>query len=301
MYGQLENYIEHLMRKERCRSTVNQYRRDISAFIGEIRSMSSNGYITKEMVIEYKMKLCERYRISSVNTKLAAINEFLEYTGRGDLKVKTMRVQRRAYCSGEKELTKREYLSMIDQAIAQGDERMSMLMQTLGGTGIRISELKYITVEAVKKGEANIWLKGKNRTVLIAGRLKKRLQSYIRRKRLTCGPIFVTRGRRPLDRSNIWKMMKRLGEKVGASREKVFPHNVRHLFARCFYEEDKDIAKLADVLGHSNIDTTRIYIMTSGCEHRRKIELRDRCCTAQFSVLCGTRRIFYKYTQIHTV
>lgn len=272
MYGQLENYIEHLMRKERCRSTVNQYRRDISAFIGEIRSMSSNGYITKEMVIEYKMKLCERYRISSVNTKLAAINGFLEYTGRGDLKVKTMRVQRRAYCSGEKELTKREYLSMIDQAIAQGDERMSMLMQTLGGTGIRISELKYITVEAVEKGEANIWLKGKNRTVLIAGRLKKRLQSYIRRKRLTCGPIFVTRGRRPLDRSNIWKMMKRLGEKAGVSREKVFPHNVRHLFARCFYEEDKDIAKLADVLGHSNIDTTRIYIMTSGCEHRRKID-----------------------------
>ncbi len=273
MYGQLENYIEHLMRKERCRSTVNQYRRDISAFIGEIRSMSSNGYITKEMVIEYKMKLCERYRISSVNTKLAAINEFLEYTGRGDLKVKTMRVQRRAYCSGEKELTKREYLSMIDQAIAQGDERMSMLMQTLGGTGIRISELKYITVEAVKKGEANIWLKGKNRTVLIAGRLKKRLQSYIRRKRLTCGPIFVTRGRRPLDRSNIWKMMKRLGEKAGVSREKVFPHNVRHLFARCFYEEDKDIAKLADVLGHSNIDTTRIYRMTSGRDHRRRIEL----------------------------
>ena len=272
MYEQLESYIGYLTRKERSRATVNQYRRDISAFIIEMSRAAADGCVTKEAVIKYKMQLCERYRVSSVNTKLAAINGFLEYTGRRDLRVKTMRIQRRAYCPGEKELTKREYLSMIDQAIAQGDERMSLLMQTLGGTGIRVSELRYITVEAVEKGEASIWLKGKNRTVLIAGRLTKRLQSYIRREKLIGGPVFVTSGRKPLDRSNIWKMMKRLGEKAGVGKEKVFPHNVRHLFARCFYENDKDIAKLADVLGHSNIDTTRIYIMTSGYEHRRKID-----------------------------
>ena len=272
MYEQLEGYAAYLTEKERSRSTVNQYRRDVIAFISEMGGADAEERISKESVMEYKRKLCGMYRFSSVNAKLAAINGFLRYTGREEMCVKSMKIQRRAYCAAKKELTKQEYLKLVERAAAQGDERLSMLIQTLGGTGIRISELEYITVEAVKSGEASIWLKGKCRTVLIAGKLKKRLQEYIYRNKLTHGPVFVTRGEKPMDRSNIWKMLKRLGEKVGISGEKIFPHNVRHLFARCFYENDKDIAKLADVLGHSSIDTTRIYIMSSGYEHRRKID-----------------------------
>lgn len=161
---------------------------------------------------------------------------------------------------------------LVNTARKQGNEKLAMIIQTICGTGIRVSELQYITAEAVACGEAVVRLKGKTRIILIAGKLKKRLKTYMRQRRICTGPIFVTRNQRPLDRSNIWKMMKALCVKAGVVEKKVFPHNLRHLFAKCFYETDKDIAKLADILGHTNINTTRIYIITSSGEHSRKID-----------------------------
>ena len=265
----LDMYRTYLVERERSASTIRQYVRDVESFL---RETGDGGPMTKAKVIAYKEDLCGRYRISSVNTKLAAINSFLEFTGRSDMKVKCLKMQRRPYSPQEKELTKSEYLRLVDSAKRSGDERLALIVQTLGGTGIRVSELRYITVEAVRRGEAYVWLKGKNRVILIAGKLRKLLRGYISANGLVTGPVFVTRGRKPIDRSNVWKMLKRLGEKAGVEAAKIFPHNIRHLFARCFYEREKDIAKLADVLGHSSINTTRVYIITSGYEHRRMLD-----------------------------
>lgn len=265
----LNMYRTYLVERERSVSTIRQYIRDVERFL---RETGDCGPGTKAKVIAYKEDLCGRYRISSVNAKIAAINSFLEFTGRSDMKVKYLKVQRQLYCPRNKELTKSEYLRLLDFAKKSGDDRLYLMVQTLGGTGIRVSELRYITVEAVRKGEAYVWLKGKNRVILIAGKLRKLLRGYIASRGIVTGPVFVTRGRKPIDRSNIWKMLKRLGKHAGVEAAKIFPHNIRHLFARCFYEKEKDIAKLADVLGHSSIDTTRVYTATSGYEHRRMLD-----------------------------
>ena len=265
----LDMYKVYLEEKERCDSTIVQYLREAERFISEL---GDGEILTKAKVIAYKEKLCEQYRISSVNAKIAAVNSFLEYIGKSDIKVRCIRIQKQIYCSQKKELTRKDYLKLLRYAEKSGNERLSLILQTLGGTGIRVSELKYITVEAVERGEACILLKGKNRVILISGRLQKQLKHYITRKDIDAGPVFVTRNMKPLDRSNIWKMFKRLGERAGVENSKVVPHNIRHLFAKCFYDKEKDIAKLADVLGHSSINTTRIYIITSGYEHRRILD-----------------------------
>lgn len=265
----LEMYRAYLTEKERCDSTITQYIREARRFISETEDGKP---MTKAKVIEYKEKLCSQYKLSSVNAKIAAVNSLLEYSGNSEMKVRYIKMQKRAYCSQNKMLTKSEYLRLLNFANKGGDERLSLILQTLGNTGIRVSELRYITVEAVKRGEAYIWLKGKNRVILIAGKLQHNLKKYIVRGGITSGAVFVTRGNKPLDRSNIWKMLKRLSEKAGIDGRKVFPHNIRHMFARCFYQKEKDIAKLADVLGHSNINTTRIYIITSGREHLKIID-----------------------------
>jgi len=265
---QLESYLENLRNEEHSPATLRQYRRDILCFL----SFLKEGELTREVTLSYKEKLQQEYRPVSVNAKLSALNSFFSFLGRSELRLKFLKIQKSAYCPADKELSKAEYLRLVRAAKEKKNEKLTLLLQTICGTGIRVSEVKYITAEAVAQGEAVIQLKGKTRTVLLPKKLEKCLKDYMRRKKITNGPIFITRSGQPLDRSNIWKMMKALCQDAGVDKKKVFPHNLRHLFARCFYSIDKDIAKLADILGHSSIDTTRIYIISSGAEHRRCLD-----------------------------
>lgn len=266
--NKVTEYLSGLEREERSAATRKQYRRDILCFLSWLDSAA----LTKEAAVAYKRELEQACQPVSVNTKLSALNSFFTFLGRADLHVKLLKIQRKAYCPAEKELSKAEYLRLVKTAESRKNEKLSLLLQTICGTGIRVSEVRYITAEAVQRGEASIHLKGKNRTVLLPKQLQQRLRAYLRREKITAGPVFVTKTGRPLDRSNIWKLMKGLCKAAGVEEKKVFPHNLRHLFARCFYSLDKDIAKLADILGHSNINTTRIYIITSGREHRRRLD-----------------------------
>ena len=265
---QMEAYLIDLRDREHSRATVTQYRRDILSFFTFLDGRA----LTKETALSYKEQLEQTYRPVSVNAKISALNSYFSFIGRSDLKLRFLKIQKSAYCPAEKELSKAEYLRLINAAKEKKNEKLALLLQTVGGTGIRVSEIRYITAEAVCLGEAVIRLKGKTRRILLPKKLQKSLVGYMRRNQISSGPVFVTRSGRPLDRSNIWKMMKALCRDAGVDEGKVFPHNLRHLFARCFYSVDKDIAKLADILGHSSINTTRIYIITSGTEHRRRLD-----------------------------
>lgn len=265
---QIENYLNHLRNEERSLATINQYRRDILCFFAFLDTKE----LTKDATLHYKQELEQQYQPVSVNAKLSALNSFFSFIGRSNLRLKLLKIQKSAYCPTEKELSKAEYLRLVKAAEGNKNRKLALLMQTICGTGIRVSEVKYITAEAVSRGEAVIRLKGKTRMILIPKRLQKRLRDYMHREKIAAGPVFVTKTGRPLDRSNIWKMMKALCQDAGVNEKKVFPHNLRHLFARCFYSVDKDIAKLADILGHSSINTTRIYIITSGTEHRHRLD-----------------------------
>lgn len=266
--SQLENYLHHLEQEERSEATRIQYRRDISRFLVWAKDLPP----VKETVIRYKEQLQQQYRASSVNTKLAAINGYLAFLGRPDLKVRQLKIQRQAYCSQDRELTKAEYLRLVAAAKRTQDAQLSMLLQTICATGIRVSELPFITAEAVASGMAEIRLKGKNRIVLLPGKLCRILKDYLKRRNIRSGPVFVTRTGKPLDRWCVWKRMKALCASAEVDPRKVFPHNLRHLFARCFYASDKDLAKLADLLGHSDVNTTRIYIISTGAEHARRMD-----------------------------
>lgn len=229
--------------------------------------------VAKEAVIAYKNKLLsENYAARSINSMLASLNSLFSFLSWADCRVKSIKLQRQIYCPEEKEMTKAEYLRLVNTAKRKGNERLSLLIQTICGTGIRVSELQYITVEAVKCGEAVVSLKGKTRFVFIVRELQKKLLRYAAEQKISSGEIFITRTGKSMSRTNIWREMKNLCEQAGVNPQKVFPHNLRHLFARTFYGIEKDIAKLADILGHSNINTTRIYIITTGNEHRRRME-----------------------------
>lgn len=268
IHDKIKEYLAYLVKDEKSLATQKQYYREILRFFEYLNFQS----FTKEDVICYKEKLKNDYQPVSVNAKIAALNSFFTFTGQNECKVKQLKIQRRAFCLKEKELTKKEYLRLVNAAKQRKNDKLSLILQTICGTGIRVSELCFITVEAVKRGEAVVKLKGKNRMILIGGKLRKLLLSYSRREGIASGAVFITKSGKPLDRSNIWKMMKGLCEAAHVDSRKVFPHNLRHLFARCFYGIDKDIAKLADVLGHSSINTTRIYIISSGQEHRKQME-----------------------------
>lgn len=273
-YSFVEQYEKYLNREERSPATKKQYKREILRFLMYL----SGKTMTKELVISYKKQLIEQYQPASVNTKLAAINGFLKFIGCGNLRVKQLKIQRKPYCSSNKELTKEEYLRLLTTAKKEGEEKMWLILQTICGMGIRISELPFITAEAVREGEAVVNLKGKTRVLLLGGKLRQNLKKYMLANHITSGPVFVTKTGKPLDRSNIWKKMKRLCQKARVKKGKVFPHNLRHLFARTFYKESRDIVKLADVLGHSNINTTRLYIVSTGREHRRYIDAMGLVC-----------------------
>ncbi len=266
---QIAAFAVYLESEEKSKNTCDKYIRDVKAFsiyIGEAE-------ITKETVIVYKNKLLtDNYAARSINSMLASLNSLFSFLSWADCRVKSIKLQRQIYCPEEKEMTKAEYLRLVNTAKQKGNERLNLLIQTICGTGIRVSELQYITVEAVKCGEAVVSLKGKTRSVFIVRELQKKLLRYAAEQKISSGEIFITRTGKSMSRTNIWREMKNLCEQSGVNSKKVFPHNLRHLFARTFYGIEKDIAKLADILGHSSINTTRIYIITTGNEHRQRME-----------------------------
>jgi len=265
---EIKRFEAYLKEEERSAATIEKYIRDVRCFADYIGSAD----VCKQNVMEYKNKLGTSYAVSSANSMIAAMNAFLRFCGWQDLCVKQFKMQRQVYCPEEKELTRAEYIRLLDAAKKKHNERLNLIIQTICGTGIRVSELEYITVEALCKGEAVVNCKGKNRRIFIVPELKKKLLRYVKEQRIVSGAIFITRSGNPISRNNIWREMKNLCEQANVSPSKVFPHNLRHLFARTFYGIEKDIAKLADILGHASINTTRIYIVTTGAEHKRKME-----------------------------
>ena len=267
--NKISDFYKWLKSEEKSENTIEKYIRDVTAFMAYL----GDDVITKETVIAYKSKLiAENYAVRSINSMLASLNSLFAFLGWVDLKVKSIKLQRQIYCPEEKKLTKAEYLRLVNTAKQKGNERLNLLIQTICSTGIRVSELQYITVEAVKCGEAVVTLKGKTRTVFIVKELKQKLLRYARDQKISSGAIFITRSGKPMSRTNIWREMKSLCEQARVNPQKVFPHNLRHLFARTFYGIEKDIAKLADILGHSSINTTQIYTITTGNEHRQRME-----------------------------
>lgn len=263
---QLETFRKFLKREEYSRATVEKYMRDVRRFY-EFAGVET--VINKEIVIGFKEWLQDNYKVSSANSMIAAVNCFLSWMNLAAYRVKSLKHQRKLFCVRERELSMEEYRCVIEAAQKKGNCRLEMILQALGGTGIRISELPYITVEAVQRGFAVVSGKGKERSVFITGKLRQYLKKYYRKAGVTCGSIFVTRSGKPLNRSNLWREMKALCRRAGVSEKKIFPHNLRHLFARTYYKKRKDIVYLADILGHSSVETTRIYTISSGTEQER--------------------------------
>lgn len=253
----IKRFELYLYEEERSDNTIEKYMRDIRFF----REWLKGKGIDKSVVIEYKKELCKRYAIKSVNSMLSSINAFFLFMGWHDLKVKTLKIQRHIFADKSKELSKAEYERLLLAAKDKRNERIYYLMQTIASTGLRVSEIKYITCEAVRQGQAVIDCKGKIRQIFLPKKLCKMLKKYIKFRNIKSGSVFITRSGKPLDRCAIWKMLKDLCESAGVSQDKVFPHNFRHLFARTFYSLQKDIVRLADILGHSSVETTRIYTM----------------------------------------
>ena len=265
----MEKFKHFLLMEEKSDNTIEKYVRDAECFAEYIGCAE----VDKESVIMYKNKLIEKgYANSSINSIISSLNKLFSLLDWNDCKVKYIKEQRQMYCAAEKELTKSDYLRLVNTAKANGNTRLSLIIQTICATGIRVSELKYITVEAIQRGEAKVTLKGKTRRVFIVDKLRKKLLKYISKKHIKHGVVFVTKWGNPINRSNIWREMKNLCDQAGVNPNKVFPHNLRHLFARSFYKIEKDVAKLADILGHSSINTTRIYIVTTAREHRMRME-----------------------------
>lgn len=262
----LQNFKKRLQEEEKSALTVAKYFRDVGNFLHWLGKRP----LTKTEVLDFKVWLQERYKTASVNSMLSALNRYLTFIGRGELRVKFVRQQRESFCPEEKALTRQEYTRLLEAA--GPDARLCLLMQTICSTGIRVSEHRFITVEAVQQQKAVVRCKGKVRTVLLPRKLCKALSAYIRQNRIRSGSVFIGKNGKPLDRSMIWAQMKKLCRTAKVSAEKVFPHNLRHLFARMYYAMEKDIVRLADILGHSSVNTTRIYTKESCEAHRRQIE-----------------------------
>lgn len=266
---EMENqFIRYLIQEEKSSHTVEKYQRDLKKFVQFLGGQE----VTKDLVIEYKKSLSDRYAATSVNSMLASLNHFMQFAGWLEFKVKQIKLQRQVYCPEEKELTKEEYYRLVNTAKLMKKDRIGLIIQTICSTGIRISELIYITVDSVHTGVAYATCKGKSRQIFLPHKLRMLLMKYIRQNQIRQGPVFLTREGKPVNRSNVWKEMKALCASARVLAVKVFPHNLRHLFARAYYRMEKDISKLADLLGHSSINTTRIYIVSSGTEHKKQIE-----------------------------
>lgn len=264
----INNFKIYLYEEERSENTIEKYMRDIRFFCEWLQDRC----VDKSVVIEYKKELCKRYAVKSVNSILSSLNAFFVFMGWYDLKVKTLKIQRRIFADKSKELSKAEYERLLAAAKDKKNERLYYLMQTIASTGLRVSEIKYVTCEAVRQGQAVIVCKGKIRQIFLPKKLCQMLKTYIKSRNIKSGSVFITRSGKPLDRCAIWKMLKDLCESAGVSKDKVFPHNFRHLFARTFYSLQKDIVRLADILGHSSVETTRLYTMESGTEHIKQLQ-----------------------------
>ena len=269
MASQIDAFIQYLREEEREPGTVEKYLRDIRLFA----AWSGTRGVCKELSTGWKSYLKSlSYQPETINSKLSALNKFFAFLGWNDCRVKLLKIQHRLFRRADKDLTKEEYRRLLETAAGLGRERLTLLMETICATGIRVSEVKYITLGAVQNGHAEVALKGKIRTILLPGKLCRKLQKYAKKKKIVSGEIFLTRNGKGLSRRQIWAEMKALGGYAEVESSKVFPHNLRHLFARTFYRVYKDVAKLADVLGHSSIETTRIYLISTSVEHVRQLE-----------------------------
>ena len=269
---EVSRFKEYLLEEEKSTATIEKYLRDVRTFYLFLADKA----ISKGETMAYKEYLTEHYAPASVNSMLIALNCFLRFIGEADCCVRLLKIQRQIFCDQEKELSRQEYQRLVKAA---EDTRISYVLQTICGTGIRVSELQYITVEAVRNGKATVNCKNKTRVIFIPSPLQKLLKRYIKRQGLQSGSVFVTQNGKPLNRSNIWRDMKALCKQAGVSLQKVFPHNLRHLFARMFYSIDKDIVRLSDLLGHSSINTTRIYTMENGDQHRKQLDQVQKMLT----------------------
>ena len=271
----LTRFRQYLLREEREGSTIAKYVRDVGVFLEWLEGRECS----KENAIIWKEQLSARkYSPSSINAMLAAVNKLFRFLGFPEARVKYLRVQRKLFRQHERELTKEEYLRLTETAHSLGRERLGLLMEAICATGIRVSEVKYLTVEAARAGRADVSLKGKTRTILLPGKLCRKLLKYARKEKIASGEVFRTRSGKSLSRRQIWAEMKAICKRAGVAGSKVFPHNLRHLFARTFYRVYKDVARLADILGHCSIETTRIYLVSSGAEHARQLERLRLIC-----------------------
>ena len=265
----IQAYANNLRLEEKSAATIEKYLRDIRGFARWLGGRE----ITKEQTAAWKAYLVEQgYAPASVNAMLSALNGLLDFLGFADCRVKFLKLQRRMFRDDSRDLTRSDYDALTAAAKSQGKERLALLMETICATGIRVSEVRYITAEAVREGRTEIALKGKIRTILLPGKLCRKLEKYARQKKITSGELFLTRSGRPMSRKQIWAEMKGVCRAAGVAPSKVFPHNLRHLFARCFYRVSRDVAKLADVLGHSSIETNRIYLISTGAEYARTLD-----------------------------
>jgi len=264
----IHSFKEYLIEEEKSENTIEKYIRDITFFMVWLCGQE----VTKILALDYKKELCEKYALASVNASISSLNSFFAFTEWNDIRIKALKIQRQIFLSKDKELTKSEYERLLTAAKSKMNDRLYYLMQTICSTGIRVSELRYITTSAVHSGQAIINCKGKMRVVILPKELCKMLKGYIRKNNIKNGSVFVSRNGKPLDRSHIWKMLKSLCETAGVSKDKVYPHSFRHLFARTYYSLQKDIVRLADILGHSSVNTTRIYTMSTDEIHRRQIQ-----------------------------
>ena len=272
---QLVLFQQHLAGEEREQSTIEKYIREIRFF----QTWLTGRLVTTEIVASWKSYLrTEGYQPETINSKLSALNKFFKFVGWQEYRMKYLKIQRKLFRGTEKELTKAEYIRLLETANSGGKVRLALLIETICATGIRVSEVKYITAETIQAGRAEIALKGKIRTILLPGKLCRKLQKYARKQKITSGEIFLTRSGKGISRRQIWAEMKALCKKANVAPSKVFPHNLRHLFARTFYRACRDVAKLADVLGHSSIETTRIYLISTGVEHARQLERLGLIC-----------------------
>ncbi len=266
---QMTRFRLYLVHEERSPGTIEKYMRDVSSFAGWLAGRK----VTKELVTGWKEHLhAAGYAPSTVNAMLASAHCFFDLQGWADCRVKYLKIQRRLFRNSDRELTRGDYERLIATARERGQERLALLIETIGATGVRVSEVKYITVEAVQHGRSEISMKGKIRTVLIPAKLARKLLKYAKKQKIVSGEIFLTKNENSMSRRQIWASMKRLCQYAGVEASKVFPHNLRHLFATAFYRAYRDITRLADVLGHSSIETTRIYLATSGTEHARQLD-----------------------------
>lgn len=263
----IQRYAGHLCDQERSAATIQKYVHDLTA----LSTFLDGRPMTKGLLLEWKEGLIGRFAPASVNAMLAAVNRFLTFLGRNDLRLRPLKIQRALFLPADKELTRAEYIRLVRAAQSRDNQRLALVLQTICATGIRVSELRFITAEAVQTGRAEVVNKGKRRAVFLPEKLRRLLKGYLRAQKITAGAVFLSRRGNPLDRSNIWRDMKALCQRAGVAPGKVFPHNLRHLFARTYYALEKDLSRLADILGHSNVTTTRIYTAESGAVHARQI------------------------------